>query len=88
MPFEHASNRVAGHLVPEIRNGALEAPIAPPAILLRHSDHQSFHLRRSARTAQGTVGGAVILLRNQSSVPGQERFWSHDSGKLIQYLPA
>jgi hypothetical protein len=81
VPFEHASNRVAGQLVPEIRNGSMEALIAP-AILLRHSDHQSFDLRRSART--GTVGGAVILLRNQSSVPSQERFWCHDGGKLIE----
>jgi hypothetical protein len=76
------------YVVSQVGKRSENPSIAPIAILLRHPNHQGFDLTVSARPSRPATVAAVILLRNQFPVPGQQGFWRHEGSDLGQESPS
>src|SRR5215813_754794 len=77
LPLENRSDRAAGYAVSEIRQRALDAPIAPISVLLCHANHQCLDLRGGARSSRSALGAAVVFLGDQLAMPSQQGLRSH-----------
>src|SRR3982751_2829532 len=62
MPCEDRGHGAAGHLVPEMRQRALDPAIPPVAILFGQTYHQSLEGAGNARAPRPALGTAVVLL--------------------------
>jgi hypothetical protein len=82
MPLQNLSDRAAGHLVPQIGQGALDAPVAPIAILFGHPFDQRFHLSGGARSPRPALATPIVFVSDQLAMPGQQRLWGDDRGEL------
>jgi hypothetical protein len=71
--------------VPQVREGALDASIAPGRILLSHADHELFdlfgHTRSSKRSA---VLAPLECLRDEAVVPAHEGIGGGNRGHLLE----
>lgn len=75
--------------MPQIRQGALDAAIAPGGILFGHADDQLFDLLcHTGSTKVATVVASVELLRDQAVVPAQEGLRGGNRGHLLQACAA
>jgi hypothetical protein len=86
--FQNLSDRAACKLVPQIRQRALDAPIAPIPVLLCHSNHQSLDLSGGTRPARSALATAVVFLGDQLSMPGQQGLGRDNGSELRQKFPA
>jgi hypothetical protein len=73
------------NVMPQVRQGTLNASIAPSKILLGHADHELFDLLRHTRAAKvAAVAAPVELLCDETGVPTHEGAWSGHRGDLFQ----
>jgi hypothetical protein len=79
---QNVSDGAAGKFVPQIRQGALDAAIAPLAVFFGHAHDQSFQLVGRARPSRSALAAAVVLLGNQLSVP-REQGLGRDDGRHL-----
>src|SRR5262245_57598342 len=87
MSLQNVRDRGACDGMAQIGKCALNAEVTPTAILLGHLNNELCDLSRSHRPARCSKRATVILARNQSSMPGQQRFGRDDCGDLGQDLP-
>ena len=77
-------NRVIGHY--EIGQRSLDSPIPPTAVFFHHAHHQIFDLLGFSRSAASPFATAIVFLRDQPAMPGQQGlgrdYRSHLSQKL------
>lgn len=62
----------------------LNSPIAPIPILFSHSHHQFLDLAIGARTSGCALGGAIVFLGDEFSMPGQQGLGRNDAGHFCQ----
>jgi DNA invertase Pin-like site-specific DNA recombinase len=62
--------------------------IRPKPVLLGHPYHQGFDFIRLARTTGFSFGASVVLLRDQSSMPSQQRVGSDDRRHVPEDAPS
>src|SRR5262245_31339494 len=75
--------------VPQVRQGALVAPVTPRPVLFGHADHELFNLLRDTRASQLlTMPTPIKLLRNQVLVPPQKGVGGDNRGNLLQTFAA
>src|SRR5262249_32753014 len=65
-----------------------DSPITPGAILVRQAHDQSLDLVRRLRPAGSPLLAPIVLLCNQSTMPGQQRLRRDDRAQLDQHLPS
>jgi hypothetical protein len=83
------AHRERVNVMPQIRQGPLDAAIAPGRILFGHTDHELFDLLGHTRSAKRSAMPAPVeLLRNQAVVPAHEGVGRRDRGHLLQALTA
>jgi len=87
MPLQNLSDRAAGKLVPQIGQGALDAPIAPIPVLFGHPCHQRFDVAGGTRSPRSALATAVVFLSDQLAMPGQQSLWRYNRGELRQKFP-
>jgi hypothetical protein len=76
-------------VMPQIRQGTLDAAIAPGRILFGHADHKLFDLLGHTRSAKPSAMPAPVeLLRDRAVVPALEGVGRRDRGNLLQALTA
>ena len=88
VPRQDLSDRAATDVVPQIGECALDSPIAPGAVLIRQAHDQLLNLLRRPRSSGAPFLAAVVLLRDQTAVPGQQRLGRDDRAQLDQHLPS
>jgi hypothetical protein len=72
MPFEHVSDRLVRNVAAQIRQGTGNPVVPPTAILLSHSDNESFHVPIDSRPAGiASAPGSIELLCDQLSIPSE-----------------
>src|SRR5581483_12226074 len=62
VPLQDLSDRRATDVVPQIGECALDPPIAPSPVLLRHAHHQPLNLRSLPTSTRTPFRAAVVLL--------------------------
>jgi hypothetical protein len=73
------------NLVPQVRQGALNAAIAPARILLSHADDQLFDLFDHAWSTQAAaVEASVELLRDEAMIPTHQDIWGGNRGHFFE----
>jgi hypothetical protein len=73
--------------VPEVCQRALDAPIAPGSVLLRHLDHELFDLLNDTGSSKLlSMFAPGELLRDQSFVPPQEGVGGHEGRDFFEAL--
>jgi hypothetical protein len=73
------------NLVPQVRQGSLNAAIAPARILLSHADDQLFDLLDHARSTQAAaVVASVELLRDEAMIPAHQGIWGSNRGQFFE----
>src|SRR5262245_47892621 len=88
MLLQDVGNSFKRQQVTEIGKCSLNPAIAPVSILFRHARHQRGNLASRSWASWIAVGAPIILLRDQLSMPPQQRLGSHDGGDLSEELPA
>ena len=73
--------------MPQVRQGTLDAAIAPGRILFRHADDELLDLLGDTRSAKlSSLRAPVKLLGDQSLVPAQEGIGRDEGGDLFEAL--
>jgi len=73
--------------MPQIRQGTLDAAVAPGSMLFRHADHELLDLLGDTGSAQlATLRAPVKLLGDQSLVPPHEGVGGHKGGDVFEAL--
>src|SRR5207237_3403511 len=68
-----------------VREGTLDAAVAPRRVLFRHADHELLDLLGDTRTSKLTaMWAAVELLRNEAVIPTHERIGGGNSGAFFE----
>jgi hypothetical protein len=88
VPFQNLSNRAASNFVPQNGQGTLDTPITPIPILFGHPNHQGFDIRGNTRSTWTALAAAVILLRDEFPMPGQQGLRRDNGSELGQKLPS
>src|SRR5205085_10505214 len=88
VPRQDRSDRAATEVVPQLSECTLDSPIAPSAVLIRQAHDQRLNLIRRPRSSGAPLLAAVVLLRDQTAVPGQQRLGRDDRAQLDQDLPS
>src|ERR1017187_4099393 len=88
VPFQHVSDGAACHCVPQIRQRALDAAIAPIPVLFGQSNYQGLDLPIGTGAARPALAGAVVFLSDQFPMPGQQGLRRNDCGHFCQELSA
>src|SRR5664280_2061801 len=70
----------------QVLEGALNASIAPRAVLRRHSQDQRAHFLRRGRSARRPLGAAIVFPGNWTLMPIQQRARGDDSGEHFEPL--
>ena len=70
--FEHVRDGAAGHVVSEIVDGTADARVSPGAVLDGHPYEESSDFLHERRVTRATAVAAVVLPRDQLSMPTQE----------------
>jgi hypothetical protein len=79
MPPEDIRDGAARNVVPQVEERTLDPTIPPSAVFFRHPHHQPLDLVGCAQPPCLLASATVVLLRDQSSVPGQQRIRRDDS---------
>src|SRR5262249_13671697 len=82
--LEDVCNRFVCQHVTEIREGSLNSSVTPATIFLSHAYDEGGNILHCSRPARCSACTAIVLPGNQSSMPGQESFWSNDCCDLRQ----
>jgi hypothetical protein len=88
VPLQHVSYGAACHCVPQIGQCALDAAIAPIPVLFGQLNDQGLNLPISARATRPAFAGAVVFLRDQFPMPGQQGLRRNNCGHFRQELSA
>lgn len=72
---------------PEIGECDLDASVTPVAILVCNADDQGFDFCHCGGSSWRALSGAVVLLRAQFPIPGEQRLL-HDGGDFRKDLPS
>jgi hypothetical protein len=89
MALEDIAHRLVADRVSQMVQGALNAVIAPRAVLSCHADHQGFNRFVDAGTSNGLVWlGGVHLLVGERAVPGKDSIRPGHGGDCFQRLLA
>src|SRR5262249_49803748 len=88
VPRQDVGDRATTDVVSQIGERPLNSSIAPSAVLLRHAHHQLLNLRRLPRSSGTPFLAAVVLLRDETAMPAQQRLGCDDRAQLDQYLPS
>jgi len=84
---QNVSHRLIGQAVTQIGQGSDDAVISPAGVLSRHSHHQGFHFRSHGRAARIlAMFGAIELLGDEPSIPGQDGVGFGDAGDPSECL--
>ena len=87
MAAQNVSHRLIGQAVTQIGQGSDDAVISPAGVLSRHSHHQGFHFRSHGRAARIlAMFGAIELLGDEPSIPGQDGVGFGDAGDPSECL--
>src|SRR5262249_60327997 len=81
VPLQDIRNCFVRQHVTKIRERSLDPSTTPATILLSHAYDEDGNVLQCSRPARRSKWRAVVLLRNQSAVPGPTRFWSDDLSK-------
>ena len=68
----------------QIRQGPLDPGVAPGRVLVGHGGDEAGDIRLGPWPAGASLGGPVVLLGDEGSVPAEESLWCHDPGDLIE----
>src|SRR5208283_3088290 len=82
LPCQDVGNRPTADFVSEIAERTLDPPISPGAIVPRHAHDQRLDLICIPLLA------SIVLLRNQTPMPGQQRLRRNDRTQLFKHLPS
>jgi hypothetical protein len=87
---KHFRDRVTTDVRTQIGQRSIDSQMAPTAVFYRHAYHQILDLRRFSRSASRFTS-AIIFLRDQPAMPGQQGFGrnnrSHLSGEACLPMP-
>ena len=81
---ENPLHGVPANLVAEVGQRTADPGVAPPGILDGHPHDQFGNRLRSHRSTRSSTGAAVVLLRDESSIPAQDRVGGDDTRHLGQ----
>src|SRR5258705_6101316 len=81
---QDALDRGSADGVPEIGEGSLDSGVAPSRIVTRHFENQTLDLAGNARSPRTAVRTSVVLLRNELSVPPEQRIRGNDRRNLAE----
>ena len=70
--FQNLGNRFVCQHMTQIGQCSLDTAITPASVLLGHANDQRRNLGRGSRSSGRTERAAIVLLRNQFPVPGQQ----------------
>ena len=70
MAFQNVGNRRVRKDMTEIGYRALDAPVTPRPVFLRHANDDVGNLGKSSRPAGSSVFAPIVLLGNQLPMPG------------------
>src|SRR5436309_6076362 len=74
-------------MMPQIRQGPLDAAVAPCPVLLGHTPDQLLDFLGDTRSARlSSLRAAVKLLGDQALVPAHEGVWCGERGYLFEAL--
>jgi hypothetical protein len=88
VPPQDVRNGTGRNLVAEIGHRTLDAVVAPVAVLPSHANDESFDFRGNCGSAATSPPTTVILVRDQSPMPCQQRVRRHNGGNFVQYPSA
>jgi hypothetical protein len=89
VPAKNVANGLIRKFLSKIGKGSHDPVITPTRILFRHADYQLTELWSDPRPPGiGAVFRPIKLLRDQSSVPPQNRVWFPHARYLLQRLAA
>ena len=71
----------------QIGQRSLDSPIAPTAVLFRHTHHQILELLGFSWSGASPLAAAVVFPRNQTATPGQQSLGCDNRGYLLEKLP-
>src|SRR5215471_14836924 len=71
----------------QIGQRSLDSPITPTAVFLRHPQDQILDPRRFSRSAASPFTTAIMFLRDQSAMPGQQGL-GRDNRRPLSQNPA
>src|SRR6185369_878276 len=77
-------NRASRDLISQIGKRAEYTPVAPTAILLRHTNDEGLKLSGRGRSPWSAVSAPVVLLRDQSAVPWHQRVGCYEASDFLQ----
>ena len=87
VPAQDIAHRDLVDVMPQIRQGPLDASIAPGRILFGHADDELLDLLSDTRSAQRSpLLAPVKLLGDEALIPAQEGLGRHKRGELFQTL--
>src|SRR5215468_5296569 len=72
----------------QIGQRSLDSPIAPTAVFFCHTHNQSLDLLWLSRSAASPLAAAVVFLRDQPAMPGQEGLGSDHGSHPLEKLPS
>ena len=81
---ENPLHCVPANLVAQVGQRAPDAGVAPPGILDGHPHDQFANRLRRQRTTATATGAAVVFLRDESSIPAQDRVGGDDTSHSAQ----
>ena len=70
---QHPPDRIARNLMSEIVKCSLDPRIAPPWILARHPENELLNLSGDRRPTWSALLAAIVLSRDELSVPAKQR---------------
>src|SRR5262249_5080079 len=82
--FQDVRNRVVSQYVTQIGKCALYPSISPGSILFCHPHNQRRDFLRRSPSSRCSKRSAIILLRNQFSVPSQQSLGIYYAGDLVE----
>jgi len=86
IPRQDLSHRASTDVVPQIGECTLNSSVAPGPILIRQPHDQVLKLLRRPRSSGAPIFAAVVLLCDQTAMPGQQRLRSHNRAQLAQQV--
>ena len=72
MAGQHVRDRATTDLMPQIGQCSLDSPIPPTAVFFCQAHHQILDLPEFSRSAASSFSAAIVFLRDQPSMPGQQ----------------
>jgi hypothetical protein len=85
MPRKHLGDRNPAHLMTQIGQRSLDSPIAPTGVFFR-STHQILELVGFSRSTASPLAAAIVFLRDQPAMPGQQGLGCDNRGYLLEKL--